>query len=507
MTAKTIPDARPAVAKGVGSVFLAKTGSVIELITQPAYTWMFGLATYGLYSVLWSLVNVIEKIADLAMTNALQRILPNETDANARAGIIKGALVLGVLPCIIVAAILSIAAPVIAPLFNVADKDQAQLAMAISLFVWAIPLWATVEIVTSMLRACKAFGPEIRLRLLWEQLIRLVLAVIFWLAGLDTLALLLAHLVSLLLTVVLALRALNNFISLKLVWTTRLSGPLLHELLISGLSVLPVNVLGRIFSDMPVIFLNLFLPGAAGANAAGLYSIARKLASIPQMVGTVFTHVVSPVAASSENRELATLQTLYTFSIRISLLLAVPTTMLLILSADALLGLFVTGAAAAWPIVVILTCARGFEATVGPATAIQQVFSHRGLPVLNSVIGLALATLVTLIVFPDYGATGLALGVASGQICMAILSVWQLSSMDKLYFQDERLLRILATVATSSLLMLFVARLLATAPLLVQAIAILFVYLLSLWSGLRFALPVHDRIALGKLGRRLRLVD
>ena len=57
-------DARRDVAKGAGTVFLAKIGALIEIIAQPAYTWMFGLATYGLYTVLWSLVNLLENIAE-----------------------------------------------------------------------------------------------------------------------------------------------------------------------------------------------------------------------------------------------------------------------------------------------------------------------------------------------------------------------------------------------------------------------------------------------------------
>ena len=46
------------------------------------YSWMFGLATYGLYQVLWSLVNIAENVFDLGTTSGLQRILPrrNELD-------------------------------------------------------------------------------------------------------------------------------------------------------------------------------------------------------------------------------------------------------------------------------------------------------------------------------------------------------------------------------------------------------------------------------------------
>jgi O-antigen/teichoic acid export membrane protein len=499
--------ARRDVAKGAGTVFLARISAVIELIAQPAYTWMFGLATYGFYTVLWSLINLIENIVDLAMTAALQRLLPKADEAEARAAIIKGAFLLGVLPGIALAFVLSMSAPVIAPLFNVANKDLAQLEMAITLFAWALPLWATVEVATSALRACRAFGPEIRLRLFWEQIVRLILAVILWMMGVDTLALLLAHLGSLMTTAIFALRVLNSHCSLKLVWQAKLSRTVLRELLISGLSVLPSNVLARMFSDLPVIIINFSLPGAAGANAAGLYSIARKLSSIPQMVRTIFSHVVSPIAASSANKDHAAIQALYTFSIRVSVLLALPTTAALIIAADSILALFVTGAAAAWPILVILTLARGLQAALGPAAAILQVISHRGLPVLNSILGLISASVVVLILFPLYEAKGVALGVAAGQLVIASLSVWQLYRGNRMHAFDRSFVRIIISALSACFMIVLTGHLTAATSPLIQGIMILFIYLSAMWLSVRLALPEHDRHALGKLGRRLRLIS
>jgi O-antigen/teichoic acid export membrane protein len=499
--------ARRDVAKGAGTVFLAKTGSLIEIITQPAYTWMFGLATYGLYTVLWSLVNLIENIADLAMTAALQRVLPKLDEAEARAAVIKGAFILGILPSLVLAGILSSSSTAIAPLFNVAEKDLAQLELAISLFAWALPLWATVEIATSALRACHAFGPEIRLRLLWEQILRFVLAVALWLAGVDTLALLLAHLGSLLVTAILALRVLNNYCSLKAIWSSKLSRPVIQDLFLSGLSILPSNVLARIFVDMPAIIINFCLPGAAGANAAGLYAIARKLASIPQLVRSVFSHVLSPIAASSVNRDHKTLQALYTFAIRISLLLALPTAIALIIAADSLLALFVTGAAAAWPILVVLTLAKGIEAGIGPASAIQQVISHRGIPVFNSTIGLITASIVLFVSFPVYQTLGVAFAVATGQLTTATLSVWQLSRGEKLHALDGSVVRILGSASIACIAIFLTEFIISGAPVYFQGIVVLIVYLSVMWLSMRFALPRRDRLALGKLGRRLRFVS
>ena len=498
--------ARRDVAKGAGTVALAKTGSVIEIITQPAYTWMFGLATYGLYAVLWSFVNLLQNIADLAMTNALQRVLPKTNNMEERAAIIKGSFILGILPSFVIALCLFLITPTVASWFNVSDKDLQQLEIAIALFIWALPLWSIVEVTTSALRACQAFGPEIRLRLVWEQILRFVLATTLWLAGVDTLALLIAHLGSLFITAILALRLLNTYCSLKLVWRAKLPFSVLRELLLSGLSVLPSNTLTRMFADMPVILINFMLPGANGATAAGLYSIARKLSSIPQLIRSVFSHVVAPVAASRANEDHLARQTLYAFSIRLSMLLALPTALTLIVAADSILTLFATGAAAAWPILIILTAARGIEAGFGPATAVQQVLSHRGLPVLNSVLGFSVTLAILFFTFPLYQAVGVALSVAAGQVIIAILAVLQLSRVENLHIFDGNFSRILVASLAACTIIFAVMTSLSFTPNYVQNIMSLLVYLLVVWLSLRFALVKNDRIALGKFGRRLRLV-
>ena len=52
------------------------------------------------------------------------------------------------------------------------------------MFAWALPLWTFIEIATSAARARRAFGPEIRLRIFWEQIARILFAVGFFLLGL-----------------------------------------------------------------------------------------------------------------------------------------------------------------------------------------------------------------------------------------------------------------------------------------------------------------------------------
>ncbi|RYD82225.1 MAG: polysaccharide biosynthesis protein, partial [Sphingomonadales bacterium] len=300
------PDTPPGsrqVAKGAGTAMLARAGGIIEIISQPLYVWLFGLPTYGLYMVLWSAVSLVENIADLGMTSALQRVVPQAKDDAERAGALRQAMLLGMIPCIAVALLASLSAHWIAEIVNVAAKDRDKLATGIALFAWALPLWAYVEIATSALRARKAFGPEIRLRVLWEQVMRMVAAVALFVLGADTLGLLIAHLCSLAVTCFFSTKLLARYYRLDLVVKRGATPGTAGSTLYAGLSVLPSNIVSRLFADAPPLILNLIIPGAAGASASGLFAIARKIASAVQMIRQAFSYVMAPLASEAARHD------------------------------------------------------------------------------------------------------------------------------------------------------------------------------------------------------------
>ena len=95
------------VARGLGTTVLARLGAVVEIVAQPLYVLMFGLAGYGLYAVLWAAINLLENIFDLGMTSAMQRTVPQSaSDADAAAAL-RTAMLFGVGPCLVVAALTS----------------------------------------------------------------------------------------------------------------------------------------------------------------------------------------------------------------------------------------------------------------------------------------------------------------------------------------------------------------------------------------------------------------
>lgn len=494
------------VARGLGTTVLARLGAVVEIVAQPLYVLMFGLAGYGLYAVLWAAINLIENIFDLGMTSAMQRTVPQSaSDADAAAAL-RTAMIFGVGPCIAVAALIAVFAAELAPLLNVAAKDRDLVTPAIRIFVWALPLWAFVEIATSALRARMVFGAEIRLRIVWEQVMRLVFAGLFFADGLGLKGLFIAHLCSLAVTAGLAVRLLARHYSFADLWRGPWASEIARNTFWAGLSILPSNIVGRLFSDAPALILNLLLPGAAGAAAAGLFTIARKLSSVVQLVRIAFTYVMAPLAASAERQDRGQVADIYAYATRLISVIALPLAAALAAGSSSLLSLFGDQAQGAQAALITLLFARAAEAVLGISAPVLQVVAAFRHQLTASIFGIAVALGTGWLVVGHLDPlTGVTVATAAGLIMMAAIPTLQLAITEKLHPFDAQFpavaLRGLLVTAAAGVVALFVGRL----PDMIALPLIALVAVASIWVALRFALPIADRASLGKTGRALRL--
>lgn len=495
------------VAKGVGTTLLSRLGAVIEIVAQPLYVWLFGLASFGLYAVLWAAINLLENIFDLGMTSAMQRTVPQSADDREAADALRASMLLGVGPCILVAGLIMLAAEPLALWINVAPEDRHLVVPAIELFVWALPLWAFVEIATSALRARHLFGPEIRLRLVWEMLIRLVLAVAFYIAGFGLTGLFYAHLLSLAITAALCLRLVAKHYRLDMLVSGPLITPMFIETVKAGLSILPSNVVGRLFGDAPAVVLNIAIPGAAGAQAGALFTIARKVSSVVQLVRVAFVYVLAPLASSAERADRAQVQDIYAYAVRLILVIALPLAAVLSAGSAPLLRLFGPEAVVAQGAIIILLLARAMEAVVGISQPVLQVIAGFRLQLTASIVGLIVAGLIGWPLMQAMNPlTGLTLAVSIGFVIAAAIPMVQLQVHEALNPIGPDLGR--AAVRTG-LICAAALPLALAAALLPDAIALPLIIVIALgavWASARFALPLHDRESLGKTGRKLRLV-
>ncbi|WP_374612121.1 lipopolysaccharide biosynthesis protein [Sphingorhabdus sp.] len=496
---------RKDVAKGAGLAAVARLGALIEVISQPAYTWMFGLTGYGVYVVLWAAVNILANLLDLALGQALQRIVPSRSSREEQHGAVRFALIVSTGLGVVAAVAISLSAPLLASWVASAPGDAAKLPQAIAIFAWSLPLWIFIETATAAARAMRAFGPEIRLRIFWEQVARLIFAAGFFLAGAGFEGLLFGHLLSLALTAWLSWKLLARYFDTALLLRAPLPASLRAETLATGMAMLPPALARRAYNDLPPILLNAMIPGAGGATAAGLFGIARKIASIPLIVRQSFLYVLAPLASAQAAVDRKEIAPLYSFSTHLSLLLAVPLAGFLILIAADLLTAFAPGAEAALMVLIILLAARAAEAALGPATPIIEMIGHRGLPLANSLAGLAIWLGLGIWLVPEMGATGMAIAVSAAVVLTALLAIVELYVAEKVSPFGHGFLRALFAAAACIALLWGIGELLDPMGQRIRALTLFVLFWPTLWLALKWGLLDEDKQGLGKLAVKLRL--
>lgn len=495
------------VAKGLGTTVLARLGAVIEIVSQPLFVLMFGLTSFGLYAVLWAAINFLANIFDLGMANALQRTVPQSANSNEAAKALRMALICGVGPCLLVAIAVFFAAPLLAPILNVAAEDQAVLVPSIRIFIWALPLTSFLEIATSAMRAKLVFGAEIRLRVVWEQLLRLAFAAVFFAMGMGIKGLMIAHLLSLTLTVLMSIRLMARHYDLKAMFQLPWGGMIERDTFLSGISMLPASMLARIFGDAPTMILNIWLPGAAGAAAAGLFTIARKLSSVVQLVRIAFTYVMAPLASSAVHQDRAQVQDIYSYATRFIVAVALPLALVLAAGSAPLLSLFGNEASGAQAALKMLLVARALEGIFGIAFPVMQVVGAFRHQITASLLGLAVSVATGMLAIAHLNPlTAITLAMTTGMVVAAAVPMVQLAIFEQLHPFDSRfpmvVVRSFLISGSACLLAVGISYLpdLASVPL-TAATA-----LAAIWASMRFALPEVDRQSLGKTGRKLRLL-
>lgn len=505
---KTPPGDNRAVIRGAGFAFLGRLGALIEPISVFAFAKLYGVATFGVFLYLWGAVQLISTFTDLGMTTALQRFVPTQKTREDEHRVVRIALFASFLFSTASAAVIASLAPFIAPHIQTEGLSHDFVASVIRVYAFALPLWCFIDVSTAAIRAQRVFGPEIRVRIFYEQGLRLLLGVAFFFLNWDLFGLIFAHLLALFAAALLACRLLARFYDVKALLPRR--DPLAAEIFSEMrryASVIMFNNFGkRMQSFMPIFLLNFLIPGAAGASAVAIYGVARKIVSALQVIRQTFEYVLAPFASAKNGRaEKEGLRTTYAFATRCIIAAFLPIATGIIVVGPDLLGFidpaFQAGAAA----LVILTVGRGIEAATGPSSAIIEMIGRYRLPFYNVLAGnVALAVLLFLLV-PDYGVTGGAIASAIGINVTSILALAQVYRTYDLQPFDRHAVRPLAVAALGSagyaLIVLGAAGLGVGVKLAVAVVGLILLYILVLNWGFN----VEDRSVVDPKGKFRRI--
>ncbi|WP_373487005.1 hypothetical protein, partial [Blastomonas sp.] len=161
--------------------------------------------------------------------------------------------------------------------------------------------------------------------------------------------------------------------------------------------------------------------------------------------------------------------------------------------------------AAALPVLVVLLIGRAGETVLGAATPIVEMTGHRALPLANSIAGLAVAAIIGTLAVPDLGALGMALAVSAGVVVASWSAVAELWVVEGLGPFDAYFVRALLIGVAGLGVFWAAAWALADLPAVASASVYAALVLPLIWLGLKLALDRDDKLALGGIGRLLRL--
>ncbi|MGQ0589035.1 MAG: lipopolysaccharide biosynthesis protein [Sphingosinicella sp.] len=332
---------------------------------------------------------------------------------------------------------------------------------------------------------------------------RVLFALGFFLLGFQSVGLMAAHLSSLLLTALLCLPLLARYYDLGRLARARIPGRLARDLLLSGIALLPSNVARRALIDAPPLLINLMLPGARGAQAAGLFEIARKLSTVPYIVRQSFQYVLAPLSSAQAHADRKQIEPLYHFAARVSTALVVPLAGLMTFTGADVLSVYKSEAMAALPLLGLLCAARAAEAIAGPAGTIVEMIGHRALPLLNSLIAVLLWFVLAVLLVPTHEAWGMAIAVSVAIVASTYAAAVELQISDRLIPFDRKLVQGLGVALAGVGAMALIEHLFGGPT---RFSLNMTAWAITSWLALRYGLTREDRLALGGLSRQLRLV-
>ncbi|MHA1543702.1 MAG: oligosaccharide flippase family protein, partial [Alphaproteobacteria bacterium] len=371
----------------------------------------------------------------------------------------------------------------------------------IRIYAWALPFWTLVEVVTASVRAKRKFGPEIRVRIAYEQGLRLVAGVALFFIGFETFGLFYAHLFSIIVASLLALKLVGRFYNWNDVITARIDGPFLKEFLSFSAMMMPANFIKKMFIVGSVIIVNK----ALGADAAAIYGLGRHISSVLQVVHLSFEYVMAPFASlKNALAKKAELQSLYTFTTRLIAVLVLPFGVVLIYISRDILTVFRPDYAAATGVIIVLTAGRITEALMGTSAAVVEMLGHRALPLLNNALGLLTLFVLQYYLKVDYGIMGIAIATAVGFNVISILSLMEAYFIYGLSAWNRKTWHPLLVSLGLSIFMGVTFYLADYLPHYIQFSYALVSIFFALMFLVRFGLSLEDAKALGRIGRWFR---
>ena len=411
----TLGDVEPAAADDVATVAKGGLIQIVGQITHRTLAFFFtviaaralGPAGFGLYQVIVQLLEFLSQLGLLGFNYAAMRFIARARvigDVGAVRGTIRVSLISSAITSGIIVVTILLTADLIADAFGGSAAEQDRFAFLLRIGILFVPFFACMQIYRYGTQAYKTMAPSVWVGNVLQPSVRLVTLAGLLLAGLGVTAAVTSDVLSMgiaaLASVYVFRRVLTE--SERTAVPRAQARPIIRFALPqSGAALLGIQTLG----------LGVILLGLLSTNQqAGLFAIALALQGPADLTLSGIANIWAPMVTDLYDQgAIERLDSLYKTITRWIATAALPVSAAMVIEAD-FFAQILGGEKAidAAPIVAILAIGNVFHTCMGTSASVLSMTGRPGINFIDSLVAVAVYSLLGWIVIPEHGAIGMA---------------------------------------------------------------------------------------------------
>ncbi len=397
-----------------------------------------GAHEFGLYALGLTIFNACWLVAmsgiDTGVIRFVSHYLGLGDVSKAREIFIQAVLIVTICGALIGLILAVLATPIAVSLYR-----KPELAAVLFYFSMAIPLNVLVAILIASLQAFKTIRYTILIRYLWEPMGKFVLAAFFLYTGFGLFGVLLAIIITLFGSCLIAGRGIVKVAGIRikdiLLW--RFDG--LHMLLAFCLPLTISNLVGVVAPRSDLLMLGYFVT----PEDVGIYLVALQTAAILALILAAIEPTLAPILSNVwVQGDLVRLQEAYQTASRLTLLLTVPIYIVFVTFSGELLSLFGSRFSTGALVFIVLATGQVIATSTGSANNILLMTGYSGRVMWNSIsMGIVMLAAAGLVI-PRWGILGASIAASTNLLLMSLVRVIQVWRLHRIQPYSSSLLKV-----------------------------------------------------------------
>ncbi len=407
--------------KGAGFAFVGLAFAKLAFYLFRIIVARTGSTDYGIYSIAYSLFSIVSMVAFLGVTTGLLRFIPEFRAKNDRKSIID-LTYSGFRITLVTSLLLGILMFISAEWIALNIFDNARLTQIIQIFAVAVPIYCLGVLMLTIARAFEKMKYEIITKLFGESIVKLGLAILFIYAGWGLFGISIAFLLSVIFSFLLAL----YFLEYKVMHFFREfknAEGMERTLLNYSIPLLFAGIVFMFIAWTDVLLLGFF----KGVEDVGTYNAALPTAALllvfPQALNSLFLPVVVGLISK---KQISGLSEVYRSLTKWVFILNIPITVMFILFArQALRVMFGAPYEVAAVPLQILAAGNLIYSLFFSSPDMLGALNRPKLVLQNMIVAAIVNVVLNLLLIPQYGISGAAVGTSASLAVYGLLSAYQ----------------------------------------------------------------------------------